>query len=487
IMIENADLLSQKVLEDENNSLSFVHDDAQKSFLESFFASMGEALNIETGAVSDHLNNWISWNRDKYLTEINQSSILFPGYRVINTIILDFVEEQIKGEVITPAEMMRDLKKINEYLQCASSYFLLHSHANIGDDEKITVQELAELKYALKEAAILTVMDKNDRIKYANKKFCEVTQYNIEEIIGKSHYDLVYSGYHPHSFCDEIMAAIKEGRVWNGEICNKAKDGSLYWVDTTIVPFRNRKGETYQHMSIQHDITQKKQAEAMLLKMEKLSLVGELAAGFAHEIRNPLTTIKGFVQLLFDPYKDKQSDYAKTILDEIDRINYIVSEFMVLAKPHAEQFTKCGVNAMINNVIHFLQAEANLKNVVISPPLKLGEFYVYGEKHQLTQVFINIVKNALDALPNGGEIKFSYILHDREITISVEDNGMGMTEEQVKRIGEPFYTTKENGNGLGLMVSYRIIHNHKGRIKVFSEPGRGTTFLVPFPLWKEND
>ena len=119
---------------------------------------------------------------------------------------------------------------------------------------------------------------------------------------------------------------------------------------------------------------------------------------------------------------------------------------------------------------------------MISQPFNHEEIYIHGEKNQLTQVFINIVKNALDALPNGGEIKFSYIIQDNEVTISVADNGIGMTEEQVKRIGEPFFTTKDKGNGLGLMVSYRIIHNHNGKIKVYSELNKGTTFLVTFPL-----
>ncbi|PTY90238.1 hypothetical protein B5V90_06480 [Heyndrickxia sporothermodurans] len=239
-------------------------------------------------------------------------------------------------------------------------------------------------------------------------------------------------------------------------------------------------------MAIQHDITDQKETEEMLLKTEKLSMVGELAAGIAHEIRNPLTTIRGFVQILDHFSEDKKYLYSKTILSEIDRINLIVSEFMVFAKPHAVYFNECNVIDILNNALHLLGAEASLKNIEISMNFHPTNIYIYGEKNQLTQVFLNIIKNSIEAIPYGGLITISVTIKNNQVLTSIKDNGIGMTEEQVNKIGQPFYTTKDDGNGLGLMVSYKIIEKHKGRITIDSEPNKGTEFLISFPLFIKN-
>ncbi|WP_059171896.1 ATP-binding protein [Bacillus sp. FJAT-27445] len=405
------------------------------------------------------------------------------------TAIFELIEKEIAAGSITSRDLFESIKILDPLYHAVLSSVVTHyndilSTTRYALDEsaeglKVTLNELAELKMALNEATIFAVMDENDRFIYVNRKFCEVSKYTKEELIGSTA-AILFSGYHPKEYFEEVWEDIGRGKVWNGEILNKAKDGTTYWVDTTMVPFIDNKGEKYKHISIQYDITEKKRTEETLQKAEKLSMVGELAAGFAHEIRNPLTTIKGFVQLLTET--TNETVFTKTILDEIDRINSIVSEFMIFARPHQADFSKCNLASILQSAARFLEPEALLRNVILITYFPKEEIFISGEKNQLKQVFLNILKNAIESIPNGGIVTISIEERDKEVSVKIEDTGIGMTEEQLKKLGEPFFTTKASGNGLGLMVSYKIIQDHKGRINVESDgPNRGTAFIITFP------
>ncbi|MBU8919346.1 PAS domain-containing protein [Bacillus sp. FJAT-29953] len=408
--------------------------------------------------------------------------------------IIDLLELEVLHERISIKNYF-DVIKIIEYLFQLMSKTLLNiysvemSDIKIALDEskedlKMTLREYTDLERALNEATIFAISDHEDKILYANDKFCNLYQYTIEELIGKTH-DIYSSHFHPPAFFDEIWETIESGNVWKGEILNQAKDGTKYWLDTTIIPFVDSNGERYKHISIQYDITEKRNSEETLRNTEKLSMIGELAAGIAHEIRNPLTTIRGFVQLMNQNGKEPYY-YTDTILDEIDRINYIVSELMIFAKPHQVQYNECNIKSILTSVIKFLEPEANLKNVEIEYELPIEEVIISGERNQLKQVFLNLLKNSIEAMPSGGKI---YILLERttqNIIITIKDEGIGMETEQIKKLGEPFFTTKQEGNGLGLMVSYKIIQNHKGSIHVNSNLNQGTTFTISFESPQKN-
>ncbi|WP_409302598.1 ATP-binding protein [Peribacillus sp. SCS-155] len=417
--------------------------------------------------------------------------IAVEAFIEVRNVFHDYLYSLVKNGFASALAVLRAIRIIDNLIDQASICLINHYNniltttksalAESSKDLNITLKELNELKDALNESTIFAITDQKDNILYANDKFCEISKYSSEELIGSNHH-ILNSGNHPKEFFDEIWKTIQKGEVWNGEIMNKAKDGSCYWVDTTIIPYQDKDGKTYKHISIQKDLTQQKKAEELLHKTEKLSLVGELAAGIAHEIRNPLTTIKGFVQLLSKSLPEKDQPFSETILSEIDRINFIVSEFMVFAKPHAVYFSKCDVSEILMSVIHLVSAEALLKNVTIMPEMKsTPPMFIYGEMHQLKQVFLNMIKNGIEAMPYGGSISISITEVDGNIQISFVDNGVGMTPEQMERLGEPFYTTKDSGNGLGLMVSYKIIQNHRGQINVKSNACGGTTFEIVFP------
>lgn len=236
------------------------------------------------------------------------------------------------------------------------------------------------------------------------------------------------------------------------------------------------------NLSTFRDITDKLQIEEHLRKSDTLSVVGQLAAGIAHEIRNPMTALKGFIQLLEDTMTEDHSMYFGVIKTELNRIDSIINEFLVLAKPQATKFLEKDIVQIMRETIELIRPQAVLHNVQFKLELKNDIPSIYCEPNQLKKVFINILKNAIEVMSNGGYIYISMKEENDYIYISIQDEGEGIDPELLQKLGEPFYTTKEKGTGLGLMVSYRIIDEHKGKIEVESEEGKGTTFHIKLPI-----
>jgi two-component system, sporulation sensor kinase E len=236
-------------------------------------------------------------------------------------------------------------------------------------------------------------------------------------------------------------------------------------------------------MMMLRDITERKEMELQLRKSDTLNVVGELAAGIAHEIRNPMTALKGFIQLLQGSIKEDYSMYFNVIMSELKRIESIINEFLVLAKPQAVQYQQNDICKIMQDTIDLINVQAMMHSVQIiadfAPQLPL----IYCEPNQLKQVFINILKNAIEVMPKGGDVTVCIRQSDdNHIRISITDQGCGIPQDKIKKLGEPFYTTKERGTGLGLMVSYKIIEEHQGKIDVESEVGVGTTFHITLPI-----
>ncbi|MBT2725347.1 PAS domain S-box protein [Bacillus sp. ISL-75] len=346
---------------------------------------------------------------------------------------------------------------------------------------KETIKENIDIKFALDQSSIVAFTDAKGIITSVNDKFCEISKYNREEILGKDH-NILNSGYHSKDFFKNLWKTIGSGNVWKGEIRNKAKDGTYYWVDTTIVPFINGQGKPYQYLAIRNDITERKKTEEVLHRQDKLAAVGQLAAGVAHEIRNPLTSMKGYAEFLQLDEKDpERMEFLSIILDEIERVNTIVEDFMVLAKPKAVELEEKNVVPVIKNVVSLLEFEARKKNVRLTFDCNHEIIQIECDENRLKQVFLNFIKNGIEAMPNGGELHVKTIIHDNNVQISIQDTGVGISEEKLKKLGEPFYTTKKNGNGLGLMVSFKIIESHNGKVFVESELNKGTTFNILLP------
>lgn len=347
-----------------------------------------------------------------------------------------------------------------------------------------TIKEMHDYKYALDEASIVAITDAKGKITRVNKKFCAISKYSEQELIGCDH-RILNSDYHPPQFFKQLWATIGNGEVWRGEIRNKAKDGSLYWVETTIIPFLNEKGKPYQYISIRNDITEKKKQKEMLHRQEKLSALGQLAAGVAHEIRNPLTSMKGYTEfLLMDEKEESRREHFDIILDEIERVNDIVEEFMLLAKPKSDLLAVKNVNSIISNTLSLFIYELKKKKVDLSFETNVAELLVLCDEQRLKQIFINFVKNSVEAMPSGGKLIITIEKQDGYAKIIVADTGIGIPKDKLSMIGDPFFTTKENGTGLGLMISFEIIQSHNGKLEIESKENEGTTVTVLLPLHK---
>ncbi|RIX52700.1 PAS domain S-box protein [Paenibacillus nanensis] len=238
-------------------------------------------------------------------------------------------------------------------------------------------------------------------------------------------------------------------------------------------------------LSVVRDLTDRKRSEEQMLRSEKLSVIGQLAAGVAHEIRNPLTALKGFTQLLRSKYKD-ESSYFEIMAAELDRINLIVNEFMTLARPHLTSFEQGSFAEIIQSVLSILETQAILLNVEICCELEANLPMLYCNGNQLKQVFLNVVKNAIEAMPDGGKVHIQANMaetgKERLLHVRIHDEGPGIPNEVIRRLGEPFVTTKEKGTGLGLMVSTRIIEAHLGKLQIYNRQGKGTTVEITLPI-----
>ncbi|MDQ0340496.1 two-component system sporulation sensor kinase A [Caldalkalibacillus uzonensis] len=243
----------------------------------------------------------------------------------------------------------------------------------------------------------------------------------------------------------------------------------------------DEQGEPVRMIGTSQDLTERVKAEELMRKSEKLSLAGQLAAGIAHEIRNPLTCIKGFLKLMQAGHQFKQ-EYIDVMHDELSRIETIVQELLLLAKPHHFKFELHEVQGLIKQVVTLLETEAIMKNVQIMTQFTETNLHIYCDHNQIKQVFINLIKNGIDAMPQGGKLLIKIEQEEDKVAIRFTDHGCGIPNEILNKLGQPFFTTKEKGTGLGLAVSYSIIENHKGTVNVSSTINEGTTFSVYLPL-----
>lgn len=309
----------------------------------------------------------------------------------------------------------------------------------------------------------------------------EMLNLTKEKLIGKSLLYILSNNQGVEEKIQEHIEQVYQYGNHSSDLTFQTGDGFKrhfeYWTKCEIMEDLN--------LTILKDVTEKVDMEEQLRKSETLNVIGELAAGIAHEIRNPMTALKGFIQLLEGSIKKEHDMYYQVITTELQRIDSIINEFLLLAKPQAIRYQKININQIMRETIELLNAQAVLHNVQFVTLYDDLLPLIYCEPNQLKKVFVNLIKNAIEVMPNGGIVSVTVGKTEYDqVSISIKDEGMGISKEKIKRLGEPFYTTKERGTGLGLMVSYKIIEEHKGVIRIESEEGKGTTFniLLPFSM-----
>lgn len=352
----------------------------------------------------------------------------------------------------------------------------------------IKMTEMTKLKQALHLAVTaldnshihIVVATGEGVIQCVNQRFCQFVQQHEYDLIGKD----IFSVYYALCQCDDLAkqwdVCLREGS-WTGELYFQDLSGRERWERVSLHRIDDPDKMQSTVMRISEDITSQKQSEKMLMKSEMLSAVGQLAAGIAHEIRNPLTSLKGFLQLMIQS-KKYQKDYADVMMSEFNRLESIINEFLVLSRSKSVKFEPVNVNLLLEEVIMVVESQAVLKGVSIQKNLAPSLPHIQGIPNELKQVFLNILKNGIEAMDGvTGVIQVTSLLKNDQMMLIFEDQGKGIPEEEIGKLGEPFYTTKEKGTGLGLMMTIKIIESHGGTIRFESKSFEGTRVIITFP------
>lgn len=375
-----------------------------------------------------------------------------------------------------------------------------------GEALERSKKELADIKFALDQSTIVAITDQRGIINYVNDEFCRISKYSREELLGQDH-RIINSGYHPKEFIRDLWTTIAAGQVWKGELRNRAKDGSIYWVDTTIVPFLNAEGKPYQYVAIRHDITQRKLAEEQVLQQAaelqraaQLSFVGELAAGLAHEIKNPLAGIQGAVDILIRrrDKNDPEREALEGMRHEVQRIDSTVRALLDRARPRLVSVKQTSIGDLVERAVELTRAQltsasfdGDRVSVDFEPPAQ--PIIVRIDPAQIEDAVLNLIINAIEAVDEDGQVKVRVALlqndgfdeFEDEAIVEVSDNGRGISEDDLTRIFNPFFTTRAGGTGLGLPAVRRIARAHGGRVEVKSSLGKGSTFSLHLPIERQ--
>jgi len=366
-----------------------------------------------------------------------------------------------------------------------------------------SLKELADIKFALDQSTIVAITDQTGIINYVNDAFCRISKYNREELLGQDH-RIINSGYHPKAFIRDLWTTIASGNVWKGELRNRAKDGSIYWVDTTIVPFLNSEGKPYQYVAIRHDITQRKLGEEQirqqaieLQRAAQLSFVGELAAGLAHEIKNPLAGIQGAVDILIRrrDANDPESEALEGIRHEVERIDKTVRALLERARPRLMAAKPTSLTEVTQRAVNVAQSQLSQsveggQLITLEFEAPVDPITVIIDPAQIEDAILNLIINAIEASRGDNRVTVRVFRSQGdepgdardEATIEVSDEGSGINEDNLVNIFNPFFTTRRGGTGLGLPAVRRIVRGHAGRVEVKSILGQGSTFSIRLPI-----
>jgi two-component system CheB/CheR fusion protein len=342
-------------------------------------------------------------------------------------------------------------------------------------------KELADIDFALDQSAIVATTDTTGRITYVNDKFCEISKYSRDELLGQDH-RMINSAYHPKDFIRNLWVTIANGRIWRGEIRNRAKDGSIYWVDTTIVPFIDERGKPFKYMAIRYEVTERKRTEELLREQAALARLGQMAAVVAHEVKNPIAGIRGALQVIGSRMAAESRDRAivTDIIARLDALNGVVQDLLVFARPRELRSEPVDLRALVTSTADLIMRDPSMQGLRIQ--VAGADAVAQADREQLQIVVQNILTNAAQAMGGTGDVDVEITRSGPEWRLAFADHGPGMPPEVRDKAFEAFFTTKHRGTGLGLPTARRIVEAHGGRIAIESPSTGGTTVSIVLPV-----
>lgn len=368
-------------------------------------------------------------------------------------------------------------------------------------------------RVALDVSSIVAITDRRGRITFANDQFCSISKYSREELLGQDH-RILNSGHHPKVFFTDLWRTISSGRVWHGDIMNQAKDGTPYWVDTTIIPVIDEAThKPKQYIAVRKEISARKTAEAALeesvaqlaeanrslreehqkvLQAEKMASVGLLAAGVAHEINNPLSGVMACLKALEEgtvrPERRKQ--YFRTAREGLERIQQTVRGLLDYSRQRPPAPKELSVDEVSIACERLITPLLKKRDVSVALQESVADTTILADRPQLMQAMVNLLINAAYVAPQGSSIEIAVRRDGDELGLRISDHGPGMSDEVMSRACDPFFTTKPEGEGtgLGLAVAQSIAQAHGGRLAFERRdpPDTGTHATLWFPTGKDD-
>lgn len=346
----------------------------------------------------------------------------------------------------------------------------IYTLSNADEPYRILIQEMNEGAVTLTREGLIL---------FANRCFADMIKMPLEAIIGVSIYNFINLDAQDSFAALLIQSEIKKSRC---EMSLLASDGTLTPAYLSL-SLSSTGGLKKYYFLVATNLTKIKEVERNrqqeLLRLDKLSLVGAVAAGIGHEVRNPMTTVRGFLQLLATKEEcSNYNDYFSLMIEELDRANLIITDFLSLAKDKVVELEMLNLKEIVENIFPLIQADGLISDKYIHLELdEVSEILI--DRKEIHQLILNLVLNGSQAMSPGGTMKIRTFMDKEEIVLAVQDDGKGITQDVLEKIGTPFFTTKENGTGLGLAVCYSIVARHNAKIDI--ETGStGTTFFVRF-------
>ena len=347
------------------------------------------------------------------------------------------------------------------------------------NDESLRLLE--EIRYALDQAAIVALTDQRGIITYVNDKFCEISKYSATSCSARITGSSIPGTTRRNSFagCGERLP---RGNVWRGEMRNLAKDGSVYWVDTTIVPLLNADGKPRQYLAIRSDITQRKAMEQQLADQAALAQLGQLAAVVAHEVRNPLAGVKGSLQVLRSRPATATGDkqIIEAMISRLDALNSKVDDILRFARPRSPVLEVVDVRSVITDAC--AEASANASNAIRIPATGA---LVRADREMLRATILNLLMNACQS-GSSEPVEVQVRQEEAWCRIDIADRGAGLGDTDPEQLFQAFHTTKTSGTGLGLAITRRLVTLQGGTVRLMPREGGGAIACVMLPWASPN-
>jgi len=350
--------------------------------------------------------------------------------------------------------------------------------------------------------SIVAVTDPEGTIVYANKKFCELSKYSEDELIGQNH-RILKSDEHSDEFFTKMWNTISSGEIWEGEIKNRAKDNSFYWLKSTIIPVNDSDGNLQNYVAIRTDITKEKEVQSKLLeaevkllkqnenlisevesksselvRSERLATIGTMASRVAHDLKNPLTILHTYAEMLtpeiLSKLESKDKEKWFRMQNSIFDMSRIIEDVLDFARTTEIKKTNTSLLRVIKLALNHVDSTFGVQ---INFPD--DDIHLKCDSRKMEGVMSNLLKNAVHAVDGSGESDITMAEDSEFVTINVRDSGPGISEDKLEKIFEPMYTTKKTGTGLGLVICKSIVEQHGGSITVSNKP---TTFTVKLPI-----